>query len=214
MMQAVPQAPESRSPGTGDPAEPTHGTGGAAPSATVSADAGFPRILGAAVDLLRQGESLLTTLPAAVYTRPVPEAFHASIGGHYRHCLDHVTSLLRAVETGLPVVDYDARARDPRLERDPEFALEQTRQLRARLQALDPGLLAAPVLARCEVSYERGVPPVTRSSLGRELVYTLAHAIHHYALIAVMARLAGIPLPEPFGVAPSTLAHSGAVAGH
>ncbi len=62
-------------------------------------------------------------------------------------------------------------------------------------------------LARCEVSYAHGDSPVTGSTFGREMVYSVAHAIHHYALISIMARLMDAKLPEHFGVAPSTVAH-------
>ena len=40
------------------------------------------------------------------------------------------------------------------------------------------------------------------------MVYSIAHAIHHYALISVMARLMEVKLPMNFGVAPSTVAHN------
>ena len=75
------------------------------------------------------------------------------------------------------------------------------------LERLDPAMLAEPVLARCEVSYDQGRSSVTGSTLGRELVYVIAHGIHHYALITVMARLQGAELPPEFGVAPSTVRH-------
>lgn len=175
-------------------------------------DSHLRRILDAALDILRQGEDLLGTLPAATYTTKLPVAFNGSIGGHYRHCLDHFTSLLRGLEA--EVVDYDHRERDPRIERDPEFALGLTRQLRATLERLDAGALAASVSARCEVSYDHGDSPVTRSSVGRELAYAIAHAIHHFALISVMARLLNAELPPHFGVAPSTVAHQKVTAGH
>src|SRR6266498_542349 len=171
---------------------------------TTSRDDGR-RILKAAIAILSQGEELLEILPAEIYARKVPLAFNASIGGHYRHCLDHFTSLLRGLDAD--TVDYDHRERDARIESRPDFALALTRQMRARLEALPPGALDAPMKARCEVSYAHGDSPVTGSTFGRELVYAIAHAIHHYALIAVMARLMEVKLPEHFGIAPSTVAH-------
>lgn len=162
-------------------------------------------ILDAAIAILTQGEDLLRTLSAESYTRRVPLAFNASIGGHYRHCLDHFTSLLRGLDAD--EVDYDHRERDARVESRPEFALVLTRQIRAQLEQLPPGALNASVRARCEVSYAHGDSPVTGSTFGREMVYAIAHAIHHYALISVMARLMDVKLPEHFGVAPSTVAH-------
>ncbi len=163
------------------------------------------RILDAARAILAQGEDLLRALSAECYTRRVPLAFHASIGGHYRHCLDHFSSLLRGLDAD--EVDYDHRERDARIESQPDYALAITRRIREQLEQLPPGTLRAPVRARCEVSYAHGDSPVTGSTFGREMAYAIAHAIHHYALISVMARLMEANLPEHFGVAPSTLAH-------
>ena len=164
------------------------------------------RIVDAAIAILAQGEDLLGALTAESYARRVPLAFNASIGGHYRHCLDHFTSLLRGLDAD--EVDYDHRERDVRIESQPDFALMLTKQMRAQLERLPLGSLDSPVRARCEVSYARGDSPVTGSTFGRELVYAIAHAIHHYALISVMARLMEAKLPEHFGVAPSTVAHN------
>lgn len=163
------------------------------------------RILKAAVAILVQGEHLLRALSAETYRRRIPLAFNASIGGHYRHCLDHFSSLLRGLDAN--TVDYDHRERDARIESQPDIALALTEQMRAELEGIPPGALEAPVRARCEVSYAHGDSPVTGSTLGREMVYAIAHAIHHYALISVMARMMDAKLPEYFGVAPSTVAH-------
>jgi hypothetical protein len=38
-------------------------------------------------------------------------------------------------------------------------------------------------------------------------MYAVAHAVHHYALIGVMAGIMEVKLPVGFGVAPSTLKH-------
>jgi uncharacterized damage-inducible protein DinB len=163
------------------------------------------RILEAAVAILAQGEELLAGLSDETYSRRVPAAFNASIGGHFRHCLDHFTSFLRSLDAD--VVDYDHRERDVLIETDRTVALESARKIRLSLEQLPPALLDQGVGARCEVHYVEGDSPVTRSSLGRELVYGIAHAIHHYALISVMAKLMEVAVPPQFGVAPSTLAY-------
>ena len=163
------------------------------------------QILEAALTILRQGEDLLLVVDGESYIRKVREVFNGSIGGHYRHCLDHFSSLLNAL--GAEEVNYDDRKRDAVIESQPGFALNVTRQLKNRLEALSSGVLDARVKARCEVSYARGDSPVTESSWGRELVYCIAHAIHHYALISVMAKLMNLSLPEHFGIAPSTVMH-------
>jgi uncharacterized damage-inducible protein DinB len=159
----------------------------------------------AAVEILEQGEALLLGVSPDLYTRKVAAVFGASIGCHYRHCLDHFVSVLNGRESGF--VDYDRRERDPRIEGQPAFALEATRRIRAALEALELQALDREISTRCGVSYREVESPVTRSSLGRELVYGVTHGIHHYALISVIARLLNAELPPEFGVAPATVAH-------
>ena len=70
-------------------------------------------------------------------------------------------------------VDYDHRDRDIRIETQPEFALSLTREMRRTLEELTAAALDTPVLARCEVSYQHGGSPQTRTngvhrSLGRD----------------------------------------------
>lgn len=175
------------------------------PSHALKTTGAHSRVVKAAMELLTQGESLLTSVDATSYACRVPMVFNASIGGHYRHGLDHFSCLLHRNIEGM--IDYDQRERDVRVEQDPVHALAATRQLLARLRDIDPSALEQPVMARCEVSYESGDAPVTASTVGRELVYAIAHGIHHYAMISVIARLQNIGLPEDFGVAPSTVAH-------
>lgn len=174
-----------------------------APSTLNLEDAG--RILNAAIEILQQGEGLLSSLSPADYSRRLPVAFNACIGGHYRHCLDHFTSLLRSIDSDL--VDYDHRDRDPRIESQPEFARSLTKEIRIELQRRLLESLECPVRVRCEISYAHGNSPEMNSTFGRELAYCITHAIHHFALISVMARLMEIPLHATFGVAPSTVAH-------
>ncbi len=166
-------------------------------------------VVTAVTDLLGQGEELLRQLDAENYRNPVALAFNASMGSHYRHFLDHFSSLLRGLESG--VIDYDARDRDLRLEQSPQMARELTCALSERLGQLTDDQLTLSVLVRCQVGY--GVTsPSTRSTLGRELIYAAAHGIHHFALIAVIGRFLNVRLPANFGIAPSTLAHRQALA--
>jgi hypothetical protein len=38
-------------------------------------------------------------------------------------------------------------------------------------------------------------------------MFAVSHAIHHHALIAMLCGIRAIPVPEDFGIAPSTIAH-------
>lgn len=156
-------------------------------------------------EVLRQGETLLQALDDAAYTARVSGAYNASVGGHYRHCLDHFQSLLESLDAD--EVNYDLRKRDPRIESDREFAIGETRRILQGCASFSAEWLTRPVIARCKVSYGGDDASAMPSTIGRELMYGVAHAIHHYALIGIMCGMLGVPLPMGFGVAPSTLKH-------
>lgn len=155
--------------------------------------------------VLVQGESLLGAMDDETYRRLVPEAFNGSVGGHYRHCLDHFATLFASLGTGR--VNYDARARDERLETVREAALERTRELRQVAAGLCEEDLGSRIDAVSSVSAQQEVSPSAVSTVGREVMFCTIHAIHHYALISMMCGLLGVRLPKDFGVAPSTIRH-------
>ena len=87
-------------------------------------------------------------------------------------------------------------------------ALNATRELReawrqlARMVCLDRVLNVT-----CKTSYATSGSQTAASTVGREIMYCVAHAVHHYALIGIMAAMMDLKLPAGFGVAPSTLKH-------
>jgi len=159
----------------------------------------------AIIETLNQGESLLSQMSDETYTRKLPVAFNASVGGHYRHCLDHFRSLLDAAAAG--DLNYDHRERGTLIENDRFAALNATREIRRGYEELDTALLARPLLVTCKTSYVASGSQESPSTIGREIMYSVAHAVHHYALIGIMAGLMGVVLPTGFGVAPSTIKH-------
>lgn len=161
----------------------------------------------ALLSLLRQGEELLERLTDAQYRDPHPEAGAAGIGGHYRHTLDHFLPILNVPEDG--VLDYDARERNTAIEQDRSVALDVTRDLLKQAESLNPQELDRSVEVRCSVSTDPE-SPVVPSSLPRELMYAEIHAVHHYAIIKILCKFKGVPTPEQFGVAPSTINHHAA----
>ena len=162
-------------------------------------------LIQSAIETLAQGEALLAQLSDADYVRRLPVAFNASIGGHYRHCLDHFRSLLNAATDG--DLDYDHRERGTLVEKDRFAALNATRELRADFERLDPVFLWRSLNVTCKTSYSTNGSQASPSTVGREIMYSVAHAVHHYALIGFMAGVMGLSMPPGFGVAPSTLKH-------
>ncbi len=159
-------------------------------------------------EVLRQGETLLHSITDAAYTRRLEVAFNASIGGHFRHCLEHFEALLHgdSLNPSFRNIDYDARKRDPVIENDRSRALSRTQALARIFEKFDHPGWDDTVQVRCKASYADEPFPV-RSTLGREAMYAIMHAIHHYALISIMARMMSLSLPDDFGVAPSTVRH-------
>ena len=162
-------------------------------------------LIQAVIETLTQGECLLQNIDDTTYTRKVPAAFNASIGGHYRHCLDHFRSLLDAAMDG--DLNYDHRERGTSVEQNRFAALNATRELRHGYEQLDPVFLMRPLAVTCKTNYGTNGSQVSSSTVGREIMYSVAHAVHHYALIGVMGGIMGIEMPAGFGVAPSTLKH-------
>ena len=78
-------------------------------------------LIQAVIETLNQGEALLSQLGDETFTRKLPMAFNASVGGHYRHCLDHFRNLLAAADAG--DLNYDHRERGTLVELDRFAAL-------------------------------------------------------------------------------------------
>jgi uncharacterized damage-inducible protein DinB len=156
--------------------------------------------------LLESCGALLATIPPGEYTRATGVCFDGAIGEHVRHLLDHYVGFFGAMDNGRRV-DYEARVRDPRIERDPAFAQSLLRDVVSRLAQLDGTDLEAPMHVRLEVANAQLWSP---SSPARELAFLVSHTVHHCALIGVICRANGITVPADFGVAPSTLRHRAA----
>jgi uncharacterized damage-inducible protein DinB len=153
---------------------------------------------------LRQLAEVVGSLTDEQYgTRPVG-VIPSSIGGHVRHCLEHVDALLAGIDDG--AVDYDQRHRGSAVETCRSLALETLARQERQLLALPSYPESLPLrLSLLLSSY--AAPVQVETTLGRELGYVLSHTIHHNALIGVMVRLLGVAAPNDFGYAPSTIAY-------
>jgi len=164
-------------------------------------------LLASARDVLAQGSALLLALDDVAYATKLPAAFNASIGGHIRHSLDHFRSVLDGLDAD--EINYDARTRDPRIENVRAVALVAARRQLRETESLDADVMDRPIRVRAKVSYAGEESPAAMTTVGREIMFCVIHAIHHYALIGVMCGLLGVRLPEGFGVAPATVKYEG-----
>jgi len=149
--------------------------------------------------VIKQGIALLAVLGGERFVARIPLCYHASVGGHLRHVIEHYQSFLRGLEDGR--IDYEDRPRDPLIETEPQHAASilediSTRLLEVATTGPNHGLL---------LCAETSDGECVGTSVVRELEFLLSHTIHHYALVAVMARLQGCEPEAEFGIAPSTL---------
>lgn len=150
--------------------------------------------------LLDGAAALFSQLDDKLYTETYPAYHSGSIGQHLRHVLDHYRSILDRRDG---YIDYDARRRHSRVETCRQTALAEISGI---LQEL-PALADEDVLVSSENSIRETVVVHARSTLMRELMFATSHAVHHFALIAMLIRMKGIAVPADFGVAPATLTY-------
>ena len=164
-----------------------------------------PELVGATQDVLLQGLGLLFRLEDSRYAQVAREPFNASIGGHYRHVLEHFHCLLEGAHIG--VVNYDARRRDPRIENEVTYASISTCDVLRALKRWNSETLEGTCKTVSSVAYTSQSAALLDSNVGRELAYCVAHAIHHFAIIRLICSELGVDVPKEFGYAPSTLKH-------
>ncbi len=164
-----------------------------------------PELVGAAQDVLLQGLGLLFKLQVSNYSKVAREPFNASIGGHYRHVLEHFLCLLEGMQAG--VVNYDARRRNPRIENEVTYASISTCEVLRALKQWNTETLEHACKTVSSVAYTSTSPALLDSNIGRELAYCVAHAIHHFAIIRLICSELDVEVPKEFGYAPSTLKH-------
>ena len=151
--------------------------------------------------LLEQLRDVMTLMPVQVYRAQPAARVSGSVGAHVRHTLDHVSSLLRALEGG--DLQYDHRARGTTLEVEPAVAVSEIERLLYRLDVRPPAPPERALTFATLIAPDRP-PTLVRSTLARELAFVIQHTIHHCALIALLLEWQGMRTPHGFGVAAST----------
>jgi hypothetical protein len=151
--------------------------------------------------LLKQMRSMIERMDDDDYLRPAPGRSSGGVGGHVRHCLDHVGALVNATRTGL--VEYDRRRRGTDLESCRIAALHQIDELTDRLAVLDASMLDEPLLVETQID-PAGTMILTRSTVCREVAFVISHTIHHNAIVAQLLAGRSLVLDARFGLAPAT----------
>lgn len=157
-------------------------------------------------DVLRQGLVLLDGMNEKTYTSPIAGPASGTVGAHYRHVLEHFVCFLEGLTSCR--INYDARKRDIQIETSVTYARVVTEALIEDFSAISPTLFERECSVIYTVAYGDSEPEEVRSTFAREIMFSVGHAIHHYAIIKLVCAGAGVQLPNEFGVAPSTLKHA------
>ena len=140
----------------------------------------------------------------------------SSIGQHFRHSMDHIEHATRtALDLELRVLHYDIRERGRAEEQDMDLAKERIERILMTLEKLSTNsehhipIVDRYVEASFMLSNDSETECPIPSTLARELGFVAHHAIHHMAMVRIIATTSGglseKDIPVDFGRAPSTV---------
>ncbi len=153
--------------------------------------------------IIQQVCELLHRMDDEMFAQPLEVFSDSSIGSHIRHIHGFYACLIQGAESG--VVNYDKRERDLRIQTETTYCDENFCSLVPHISQLD---LQQPVtvlqgMYTSDAANGDGIA----SSIGRELIYTFEHAIHHLAIVKMGLRVhfPDFEVDKNLGVAPSTI---------
>ena len=157
-------------------------------------------------EILEQLSTMIHQLSAQEYQESITVLSNNSIGKHVRHILEFYEILLSGTE--LKKLNYDLRKRNPIIEVDKHATIEKIEEFKGIISKItgDTTLSLSANYSTSEENHNFTVP----SSLSRELMYNIEHAIHHMAIIkiAVNTSFNHIKLQSNFGIASSTVRYN------
>jgi hypothetical protein len=150
--------------------------------------------------VLHQLTEVLNQLEHSEYIRPIESLSESSLGQHVRHVIEFYQCMTLGYSRAK--INYEGRKRDKMIEESREFAAQCISKILFDIKNLDQ---KKPLVL--EVQYEDNHHLEIATTIEREMVYNIEHAIHHMALIKVGIKEINnrIKLPAEFGVAASTI---------
>jgi hypothetical protein len=149
-------------------------------------------------NLLNELKAVLIQLDNSSYSKPLELLSGSTVGQHTRHILEFYQCFIDG--NTAKEIDYDLRKRNIVIETDSLFAANLIDEINASIDNTSDNNIILKFNNGDESQF-------ISSSIERELVYNIEHAIHHMAIIkiAIISNYPNITLPLNFGVAPSTV---------
>jgi uncharacterized damage-inducible protein DinB len=161
--------------------------------------------------ILTQLTNMVNQLSTTDFVKPVESLGNSTIGQHLRHTVEFFICLQQGSEKG--IINYDKRLHDKLIETDKPIAVDTLKKISDYIRS-QPGDQALTLEVGYDLTQEKFITIAT--TLRRELVYNIEHAVHHMAIMKIGIREAApyVTLPADFGVAASTIRYQETSAVH
>lgn len=170
------------------------------------------QILSASKAIINQLINLCEELSEEQYAISLDLLMQNSIGKHIRHIIEFYDLLKNSCSQECEL-SYDKREHCSKTELDKAVAIKRFQEVLRWFDQID-----ADIILKLIVSYDKLKKDgfVINTSLERELVYNIEHAIHHMAIIriAIEKDFPDIRLDQDFGVAYSTIRYRDDLCAH
>ena len=153
------------------------------------------------LESLDQMISFIDSLNDAEYQYIPKPLFDSSIGQHLRHILDLLLALVNSTNEE---INYDVRRRGALVETDKQQGLKELNDVRVWVSNISNNEINRGVLVHTETSLNTQQTDSLKSSFGRELCFASSHLVHHLAIMAAIAKMAGKEVDSKLGLAPAT----------
>ena len=162
-------------------------------------------------NLFTQIKGYLSQIEEEQYGEKLEIFSGSSIGQHTRHIIEFFLCLASQLDSH--VIDYDERERRKEIEEKPQIAHQELDRLSFTLSQLNTSSPLKLVTCYGGNFSEKSQIDTT---LERELLYNIEHAVHHMAMIKIGLKQAApqVVLPNEFGVAQSTLEYRNNIPSH
>jgi len=149
-------------------------------------------------NLLEELKTVISQLDNIDYSKSLDLLSGSTIGQHTRHILEFYQCFIEG--NSAKEIDYDLRKRNITIETNTLFAGNCIDEINNAIENTSDSSILLKFNNGDESEY-------ISSSIERELVYNIEHAIHHMAIIkiAIISHFCFVNLPPNFGVAPSTV---------
>jgi uncharacterized damage-inducible protein DinB len=167
------------------------------------------KLVNACNEILSQLSDLVHSLTDGDFQRPVKALSNSTVGQHLRHTLEFFICFEQGYHSG--VINYDRRNHDKSIETNRQLAMDTIDRITNFINGLEEYREV-----KLEVNYDLDQEQFQTldSTIARELVYNIEHAVHHMAIIKIgINEIAPyIKLPAGFGIAASTIRYKQNVA--